>query len=555
MKRFSIILLAGAALLAGCTKELVESPVVGEDGYVITASATAPGAFIDSKVNYTDAWDEREGMGDITAGAWSAGDSFTALEINGDVITPVTFTTTGTGASAEFKSSGAVAADENTTWVAVSGKATVENGTLICSYDGQDGSLGKLGNYDYAVAQATGASPVFDFASGKRLTYVLRLKVPAQTKYVEFNTGKDRNGGWNINSAAKAMGTTSCTEKEAVKMITLSSDAGGFVYLAVPAIDLMHSSENRLAGIIVTIMTADKRHSQGKAISTNLAARGGHTALYDMSSLEWMARPLASEAIKLGSITYGSDSYPLGSWAPFNVGGDVPTSDEAIKGGQYSWAETESKTSFTKNNYRWLDGSSYSTQRGYKYVGVVEGVKPFIEVSYAGGKGHQHGPGTYYDIAGTKYDAARVKWGSEWKMPSSEICNNLLKNGDYSLTEEIDVDEKLKYTEYEAGTYTNDNGYKSTTMGCIVYEANGAKLALYRCSYTDNGSTNSSGTEGRYWMSCTDYGTRFYTDNPESESGNYWNRACQMRLIDGENYINNKSWVWDGLRIRAVLNE
>ena len=496
MKRLSILLLAGAALLAGCTKELVESPVANcEDGFVIIASATAPGAFIESKVNYNDEYDIREQMGDITAGAWSAGDKFTALEINGDVITPVTFTTTGTGASAEFKSSGAVAASENTSWVAVSGNATVENGTIICTYDGQDGTLAKLGNYDYAVAQASGASPVFDFASGKRLTYVMRLAVPEQTKYVEFNTGKDHNGGWNVSSVGKATATTSCTEKEAVKMVTLPSVVGGgaFVYLAVPAIDLMHSSENRLAGLIVTIMTADKRHSQGKAISTNLAVRSGHTALYDMSNLEWMARPLASDAIKLGTITYGTDSYPLGSWAPFNVGGDVHTSDEAIKGGQYSWAETEAKTSFTKNNYRWLDGSSYSTQRGYKYIGVVEGVKPFIEVSYAGGKGHQHGPGTYYDIAGTKYDAARVKWGSEWKMPSSEICNNLLKAGDYSLTETIDVDEKLKYTEYEAGTYTNDQGYKCPSMGCIVYEANGAKLVFYRCSYTDNGGANNSG--------------------------------------------------------------
>ena len=27
-------------------------------------------------------------------------------------------------------------------------------------------------------------------------------------------------------------------------------------------------------------------------------------------------------------------------------------------------------------------------------------------------------------------------------------------------------------------------------------------------------------------------------------------------LIDaGENYMNNKSWIWDGLRVRAVLNE
>ena len=565
MKLYSITILAGISILfAGCAKEIIESPAVSaEDGFVITAKAIAPGANIKTKVDYTDPYSEVEDQADITAGAWSVGDKFTALEINGDVVTAVTFTTSGSGASAEFKSSGAVEANENTAWIAVSGNATVENNLLVCSYEGQNGTLANLGNYDYAVAQSTGTTPSFDFSAGKRLTYVMRLLLPADIQYIEFNTGKDRNGGWNITSAAKAPGTISCTEKEAVHMITLPavSTAKQAVYLAVPAIDLMHSSENRLAGLIITILSPDQKLSQGKTISSNLSAKGGHAGTYDMSNLELMPRPLPSEAVNLGSVTYGGKTYPLGNWAPFVVGGDFPGDDDAIKGNLYSWAETEPKTSFTDANYRWKNANNYDTGRGYKQIGAMEGVDPFIEVHYAGGKGFQCGPGTFYDIGGTKYDVARVKWGSAWRMPSNEICCNLLKDTDYRLTNEIDVDNKVTYSEYEPGTYTNFLGYRSSNLGCVVFEANGKRLEFYRSPYTDNGKFDNSGREGRYWMSCTDYGTRFYTDNPDSESGNYWNRACQLRLIypnnDGnsENYVNNKSWVWDGLRVRAVLAE
>lgn len=557
MKLFRITLMAaGIIFLAGCAKEALEAPLATaepEDAGVI-ATAIARGSNL-SKVNYTDTYSEVEPIADLTAGAWESGDSFTALEINGETVTAVTFTTTGSGATAEFKSTDAKEPTDETQWVAVNGKASAQNGTLVCAYDGQDGSLAKIGDFDYIVATATGKNPVFDFSAStaKSLTYVMRLILPAGIQYIEFNTGKDRNGGWNVNSAGKAFATVSSTEKAAVKMLTLPSatTAGQMVYLAVPAIDLMNSSENRVAGLIITILSADKRKSQGKATSMNLAAKGGHMGTFNMSNLTLMARPLASEAIKLGKVSYGSKDYILGNWAPFNVGGDVQTSDAAIAGNLYAWGETEAKTSFSKNNYRWFNGSAYTTQLGYKYIGAAEGVAPYIEYSAAGGKGWQHGPGTFYDIGGTKFDVARVKWGSEWRLPSNEMGLNLLKDGDFFLTPEIDTENKVTFDEYDPGTYKNSANYTSAKYGAVVFKANGAELALYRCSYTDNGSVTDSGTKGRYWISTTDYGNIVY----DPSSSNYWNRACLIRLDQGDNYMNNKSWIWDGLRVRAVLNE
>ena len=553
MKLRIILAGLGALLLSACAKEIIESnPVITEDGYAITATAIAPGASIGTKADYTDGSGELEPISDI-CGVWTAGDSFTALEINGETITEVKFTTEQGGANASFKSSGAVEADENTSWVAVSGNVTVENGTFICSYDGQDGTLAGLGKYDYSIAKATGASPVFNFAGEDRLTYVMRLVLPAGIKFIEFNTGVTYNGGWNVSSAGKAKATTSSTDKEAVKMITLPavSTASKDAYIAVPAIDCMHSSDSRLAGLIVTIMSLDKKESQGKVTSANLSAMGGCCGTYYMNDLTLLPRPLPSEAIRLGSVTYDDVTYPLGSWAPFNLGGDDPTSDEAIKGSLFSWAETEPKTSFSKEGWKWFRNGAYDSGRGHKYIGAAEGIKPFIEYHAAGGKGLQSGPGTFYDIGGTKYDAARVKWGSEWRLPPNDVACNILKDTKYSLTPAIDTENKVTITDYEAGTYTNSKGYKSNNLEVVVIEANGVKLELYRCPFTENGGKVTVSNKGRYWTATTDYGNIVYDPN----GSNYWNRAVHMRTDKGDNYVNNMGWIWDGLSIRAVLNE
>lgn len=563
MKVFRIVFWAAIiAAAASCTKEVAPAAPAASaavDGTHIVATAIAPGASVRTKVDYTDAYSDIENITDVSAGSWSSGDSFSALEINDGVVVPVTFTTSVSGKSVEFKSTGAVEANENTQWIAVSGKASLENGILVCKYDGQDGSLAKVGNYDYVMAKSSGASPVFDFSAkdAKPLTYLMRILLPAGIQYIEFNTGKDHNGGWEIGSDAKALPTVSSPAKEAVRMLTLPavSTAKQIAYLAIPAIDLKQETGtgNRFAGLIVTIMSADKRKSQGKVFSLNLSAKGGHMGTFDMSNLELMPRPLASEAIRLDKVTYDGKDYPLGNWAPFNVGGDKPTSDEAIKGNLYSWGEIEPKTSYTINNYRWKTGSNYQTQLGAKNIGAMEGMEPFIEVHYAGGGGFRMGPGTYYDIGGTKFDVARVKWGSEWRMPSNEMVCNMLKDSKYRLTDEIDVNDKVTSDRYDPGTYKNSNNYTSS-YGCDVFKANGAELALYHCPFTEDNATISNPVRGRYWTCTTDYGA-----NPDASSGNYWNRAVHIRLdvYNGgvDNYINNMGWIWNGLPVRAVLNE
>ena len=74
-------------------------------------------------------------------------------------------------------------------------------------------------------------------------------------------------------------------------------------------------------------------------------------------------------------------------------------------------------------------------------------------------------------------------------------------------------------------------------------------MVLYKCPYTDDGALMDNGKQGRYLTSTTDYGT---TTTPV-----YWNKCLEMRLdhLPNDLYLNNKSSIWDGRSVRAVLNE
>ncbi len=71
-------------------------------------------------------------------------------------------------------------------------------------------------------------------------------------------------------------------------------------------------------------------------------------------------------------------------WACCNVGASAPWE----KGNYYSWGETETKSTYVLDTYKYYDKKSQSC------IGI--GV----------------------EIAGTKYDVAHVKWGGSWVMPN-----------------------------------------------------------------------------------------------------------------------------------------
>ncbi len=98
-------------------------------------------------------------------------------------------------------------------------------------------------------------------------------------------------------------------------------------------------------------------------------------------------------------------------WATYNVGAVTP---EAY-GDYFAWGETKAKESYTESN---------STMMGNSTIGTITG--------------------------DARYDAARARWGGNWRMPTVEEQQELLNNCNHEWTSRNGVDGIL-FTSRENG--------------------------------------------------------------------------------------------------------
>ena len=97
-------------------------------------------------------------------------------------------------------------------------------------------------------------------------------------------------------------------------------------------------------------------------------------------------------------------------WAAYNVGATAPEE----YGGYYAWGETEEKSNYSWSTYKWCNGS-YDTMTKYctdSYYGTVDNK-------------------TVLDL---EDDVAHVKWGGDWRMPTTEEQRELLNNCTWEWT-------------------------------------------------------------------------------------------------------------------------
>ena len=122
-------------------------------------------------------------------------------------------------------------------------------------------------------------------------------------------------------------------------------------------------------------------------------------------------------------------------WAGWDVGSDSPE----VPGDLYAWGETETKSEYTSENYsHYINdniGGNWRTTGFYCNIG--------------------------HDISGTQYDAAHVKWGGSWRMPTKEEAEELLS---------LCTKKKVTYRGQEGWLLTGPNGNKiflkpTTTSG------------------------------------------------------------------------------------------
>ena len=208
---------------------------------------------------------------------------------------------------------------------------------------------------------------------------------------------------------------------------------------------------------------------------------------------ELIKQRLANSSSKTDSpASNGHEAVDLGlpsglKWASCNVGATKPEE----YGGCYAWGETEEKRVYSWRKYKYYTMTKYCTSRSY---GTVD-KKTILEPAD---------------------DVATVKWGGNWRMPTTEEQQELINNCTWTWT-----------------TLNGVNGYRVTGP-------NGNSIFLPAAGYRHGYGTGvyDQGSDGFYWSSSC-YGS----------SSNY---ACS--LFFGSSFYDRDYYhdCCDGLAVRPV---
>ncbi len=176
------------------------------------------------------------------------------------------------------------------------------------------------------------------------------------------------------------------------------------------------------------------------------------------------------------------------NWGGWNVGASSPEQ----YGGYYAWGETEEKSDYDWDTYKyWFDSDG-------------DGYWDYGEFTNIGS-----------NISGTQYDVARQKWGGSWRMPTN-----------------AEFDELTSKCAWTWITYKGVNGYKVTGPN-----GNSIFLPAAGCRYGT--SLRGDGSSGGYWSAT------LYEDG-------YGSYAWSLNFINGYYYGSYYSNRNDGHTVRPV---
>ncbi len=138
------------------------------------------------------------------------------------------------------------------------------------------------------------------------------------------------------------------------------------------------------------------------------------------------------------------DAVDLGlsvKWATVNIGASAPHET----GDYFAWGETEPKSSYTWNNYKWYSSVGFTRYCIDTGSGIFDNQLVLLPED----------------------DAAQVKWGGGWRMPTSDECRELISHCTWTYTTLNGVngyyitDEKSKAQIFlpAGGAYRTDTGF------------------------------------------------------------------------------------------------
>ena len=224
--------------------------------------------------------------------------------------------------------------------------------------------------------------------------------------------------------------------------------------------------------------------SVGKCTITVKTSDGGYTA-----SCSVIVKDIRFEYVDLGLSV---------KWASFNIGASSPEE----YGDYFAWGEVEPRMLYDKE-YKWYDGNSFTKYcTNYSY-GIVDNLK----------------------VLEPEDDAARVLWGSSWRMPSYAEIRELKNNCKWTWT-----------------SINGINGYEITRNGytdSLFLPAAGQFKTSDPTEYFTAGiGPLYVGDLGYYWSSTLD------SDGPSYAENLYFSSS---KIVTGDGYSRKT-----GLSIRPV---
>lgn len=167
--------------------------------------------------------------------------------------------------------------------------------------------------------------------------------------------------------------------------------------------DQVKSVNNYVFMLICSSKAGSSYSSSSGSSYTSGTSRTGSSGSSSSSSTgsSWSSSSSSSST----STTSGSNPIMIDlglsvKWADRNVGANSTTE----VGGFYSWGETETKSEFTQENYKWFKDNAYSN------------------------------PGGLSDISSSSYDPARMTLGGSWRMPTEAELEELISKCKWTWT-------------------------------------------------------------------------------------------------------------------------
>ena len=325
-----------------------------------------------------------------------------------------------------------------------------------CTWTNQNGVNGSLftasnGNSLFLPAPKNSGS-YGDYCSGSLYTYY-----PFCLWHFSFGSGDSGNGfgmeGYGERSNSYSVRALRC--KNSVINVSANPAEGGTLSGGGTYLDHSNCTVSATAneGFVFTNWTEN-----GVVVSTDVSysfvVNGNRNLVANFSSYISGAFQFVDLGLPSGTM-----------WATCNVGAEEPWE----YGDYFAWGETEPKDYYDWNTYQYCNSdydqlTKYCTDSEFGYNGFTDTVTALLPED----------------------DAATANWGSEWRMPTYEECEEL-----------------FDYTDWD---WTTQNGVN----GILFTATNGNHLFLPAAGYRSGDDHDGAGSGGNYW-SCS-----LNTEDPSS---------------------------------------